>query len=125
MAETTLARALLVDMALEQLCSPPPSPPYERVLEIRRAWQSRNGKAVMDAARFLDAVSPSDGSAEQQAERDAVEARITDAFTRLRARHFPENRGDEERCPAFLAHVERGAFDALAPAALDDANVDD
>lgn len=127
--EITLARALIVDHGLNQLCSPMPVPAHSTVIEVHRAWRSCNARAVTRAAERLagpDAADAHSGGTARvvQPDRDAIEARIEAEFMRLSARYFPEDRGDDVRCTAFLAKVESGALDVAVPAALDDVDVD-
>ena len=119
----TLARALLVDEGLRQLCIHPASPTPDAASRAASGWRDRNASRVREAADRLARAYPfspaNDGADRAQAARAAVEARITDAFVRLRADQFPEGRGDDLRCAAFIEQVERGAFDAMPTAAPD------
>ena len=117
--ERTLARALVVDDALRQLCNALPDSDPAAVAKIQRAWSARNRTRVQQAADRLHHqyevaanADVGDARAAQDA-RAAAETRIMHGVLRLRARHFPDHRGDEAHCAAFLEDVERGAFDAL------------
>lgn len=120
----TVARALVVDDALRQLCDALPGSDPVAVAKIQRAWSARNLARVQQAADRLHhqyevAADAGIGDArlarEAREARDAAEARIMQAFLHLRAQHFPDDRGDDAHCAAFLKDVERGAFDALPP----------
>jgi hypothetical protein len=124
----TVARALVVDDALRQLCNAlrqlcnalPGSDPVV-VAKTQRAWSARNLARVQQAADRLHhqyevAADAEIGDARRAREaRAAAEGRIMQAFLHLRAQHFPDDRGDAAHCAAYLKDVERGVFDALPP----------
>lgn len=117
----TVARALVVDDALRQLCNAPPDSDPVAVAKTQHAWSARNLARVQQAADRLHhqyevAADAGIGAARRAREaRAAAEGRIMQAFLHLRAQHFPDDRGDDAHCAAFLKDVERGAFDALPP----------